>query len=125
MAPLGRQAQDTADRQRRWCPSWCVMTHGTHDGEDDWLHLSDAVFIGDEVSAVIAMTADPEGHWVDGPRALVGSEELDAAELVRIAAGLTVLAATLDQHPRVVADGPSHDRQLWSSADRPAQRSDR
>lgn len=112
MSTAGRQAQSTTDRPRRTCPPWCVMAHGIRDGEDDWLHLSDAVYIGAGVSGVVAMTADPEGHYVDGPRALVGSEELDAAQLLRIAAGLTALAATLDRHPSVVTERPSGRAQL-------------
>lgn len=63
------------------CPSWCRVTHGVQQGEEDALHLGVAVYVrGTPVR--LCMTGGRGSTGSDGPYVLVGEHEytLDEAQ---------------------------------------------
>jgi hypothetical protein len=61
------------------CPSWCVVRHGDTEGEDDHLHVSQALWVRSTLLR-LAATIDPETGAVDGPHVLAGCEEYSLHE---------------------------------------------
>ena len=68
------------------CPDWCTVRHGRHAGEDDLVHISKQVFVGNTLVRLCS-TIDPESGAQDGPYLLVGNEELrldEARNLIQV-----------------------------------------
>jgi hypothetical protein len=85
MAPLAPQPRDT-------CPEWCVIQHGVHRGEDDWLHLGEPVALADGLLARLCLSVDPQTGADDGPYVLVGWSEYTLDEAAALGAALVAMA---------------------------------
>lgn len=72
------------------CPSWCVLRHGAHAGEDDHVHIGGALLVRHDVLRLVA-TIDPETGAKEGPLVLMGSEELTLHEAEALIGALTQL----------------------------------
>ena len=75
------------------CPAWCTTQHGVARGEDDWLHVSEALLVADDVFARLCMSVNPETDAEDGPYVVVGSREYSLTEASRLGGALMRLAA--------------------------------
>lgn len=81
----------TPDRLRpSTCPSWCIVRHGTVEGEDDHVHVGGALLVRRTVLR-LAATIDPQSGVVDGPHVLAGSEEYSLHEADALIDALTQL----------------------------------
>ncbi|MDH2444365.1 hypothetical protein QDR37_10465 [Amnibacterium sp. CER49] len=74
------------------CPPWCVVPHGTQDGEEDWLHLGAPLQLADGVTARLCMSRDPETGETDGPFVLIAEREHSLEEAAALGADLTAMA---------------------------------
>jgi hypothetical protein len=79
------------------CPPWCVTGHGVHDGEEDWLHLSEPLTLTEGVAAQLCMSIDPVTSAADGPYVVVGTTEYTLLEAQALAASLMTMATVGDQ----------------------------
>jgi len=86
------------------CPAWCTVRHGHLLGEDDLVHCSAEILIGD--LALRLCVDDAAGHS-EGPYVLVDDHELTAHEAERLIEALTELVglASSVEH-RVSEPGP-------------------
>ncbi|GGG60665.1 hypothetical protein GCM10011374_24420 [Kocuria dechangensis] len=81
------------------CPTWCVTAHGTHTGEEDWLHLGEPLAItGEGTTARLCLSIDPGTGAVDGPYVLIGSSEYTPTAVVALSQALFALAAAATPH---------------------------
>ena len=85
------------------CPSWCVAPHGLHNGEEDWIHLSEPLWLLDRLRARLCMTVDQEGRTLDGPHVVIGSAELSPAETNELGLALQALASAAEETTRRAA----------------------
>lgn len=87
------------------CPGWCTVQHGQLLGEDDLVHCSAEILIGD---LVLRLCVDSATGHSEGPYVLVGDHELTAREAERLIQALTELAglASSVDH-RVSESGPA------------------
>ncbi len=74
------------------CPPWCVSTHGDHQGEEDWVHVSDSLSLADDVDAHACMSVDPVTGAVDGPHVNIGWRQYTPGEAEALARSLLDLA---------------------------------
>ena len=77
------------------CPSWCVTAHGTLDGEEDWVHIGEPIYLAEGVAARLCLSIDPRNYFPDGPRLLVNSEEWTAQRAREVGAVLLALVDVL------------------------------
>ena len=78
------------------CPSWCVAPHGLHDGEEDWVHMSEPLPLADRVLARLCMTVHPVTLATDGPYVMVGSTEYTPSEANTVGLALQALASAAE-----------------------------
>ncbi len=69
------------------CPHWCTVEHGRQLGEEDHLHLSDAVFAAGTTTR-LCTTIDPDTGSQDGPYVMVGEETYTLVEAAALGAVL-------------------------------------
>jgi len=74
------------------CPDWCVTHHGSHLGEENWLHLSEPLTLDDGVVARLCLSAEPGEDAADGPYVLIGTTEYTVQEAEALGATLVALA---------------------------------
>ena len=79
------------------CPRWCITPHGTHLGEEDWIHASEPLRIADGVLASLCMSVVPDTGAVDGPYVFIGGSEYTVAGATSLASALITLASSGDQ----------------------------
>ena len=72
------------------CPPWCAVRHGTHDGEEDRLHVS-AVLRVRGTPVRLCTTIDAAEGAVDGPYVLIGADEYTLYEADALIGALTQL----------------------------------
>lgn len=77
---------------RRTCPSWCTVSHRRQRGEDDLVHIGEAVPLSGAILARLCMSVTPDGEVDDGPYVLVGSDELTLEEARRLGERLVAMA---------------------------------
>lgn len=76
------------------CPGWCVARHGTHVGEEDWVHVGEPLTVSaGGVTAQLCLSVDPESGVQDGPYVLIGASEYTPAEAAELGRALMELAA--------------------------------
>ncbi len=85
------EGQGTAGRAAA-CPSWCVSNHGDHQGEEDWVHVSDSLSLADDVDAHACMSVDPVTGAVDGPYVNIGWRQYTPREAETLARSLLDMA---------------------------------
>ena len=78
---------------RARCPSWCVVAHGSHLGDEDWLHTSEPIVLAAGVWAELATCIHPVTGATDGPFITIGDAELTPAEAAALATRLIALTA--------------------------------
>lgn len=74
------------------CPSWCVLGHGVHLGEEDLVHVSAQLCVRNTLIRLCS-SVDPESGDQDGPYVVVGASEFTLEEVDALARALTSLAA--------------------------------
>jgi len=74
------------------CPRWCVTVHGSHLGEEDWLHTSRPVLVADGLEARVCTSRNADTGEQDGPLVLIGSRELTPDETHALGESLMRLA---------------------------------
>jgi hypothetical protein len=77
------------------CPAWCVVRHGDLLGEDDLVHSSGELLVGQITLRLCAGAV--EGHR-EGPYVLVGDHELTVHESEVLIAALTQLVDLASAH---------------------------
>jgi hypothetical protein len=85
--------QDPSSTGRARCPSWCVVAHGSHLGEEDWLHTSEPIALAVGVWAELVMSIHPDTGATDGPFVTIGETELTPPEAAALATRLLALIA--------------------------------
>jgi hypothetical protein len=91
--PVGRRSVASLSLQpKETCPHWCVVQHGLHTGEDDWLHLGEPVALGDGVLARLCLSVDPRTGAQDGPYVVVGSSEYTVEQAEALGTALVTMA---------------------------------
>ncbi len=80
----------------RACPGWCVLIHGGVAGEEDWLHESGSVPMGNGIDAQLCMSIAPDGSSSDGPYLIAGDCEYSLAEARALALSLIALTDSAD-----------------------------
>jgi hypothetical protein len=88
---------DPSSAGRALCPSWCVVPHGSHLGEEDWLHASEPIALAAGVWAELVMSIHPVTGTTDGPFVTIGETELTPAEAAALATRLLALTAFASQ----------------------------
>jgi hypothetical protein len=74
------------------CPDWCVTLHSPDLGEENWLHLGEAVVLDDGIVAQLCQSINPESGAEDGTYVLIGTTEYTLREAERLGASLVALA---------------------------------
>jgi hypothetical protein len=74
------------------CPEWCVTRHSPDLGEENWLHLGEAVVLDDGIVARLCESIDPESGAQDGPYVLIGTTEYTLREAEHLGASIVALA---------------------------------
>lgn len=79
----------------RACPGWCVARHGTHVGEEDWVHVGEPLTVAaGDVTAKLCLSVDPDSGEQDGPFVLIGDSEYTPAEAAELGRAIMELAAS-------------------------------
>lgn len=87
-----RHRSDVGHARGSMCPGWCITTHGSLPGEEDWVHEGAEVAIVDGLTARLCMSVDPLTGAQDGPHVLIGSEELTLSAASELGSRLHALA---------------------------------
>lgn len=74
------------------CPEWCVVHHDIRAGEEDWLHVSEPLYLTEGVAAQLSMSLDPATGEQDGPFVTVGDTEYTLEEAVDLGVSITAIA---------------------------------
>jgi hypothetical protein len=73
------------------CPSWCVLGHGVHLGEEDQVHVSAQLCVRNTLIR-LCTSIDPGTGLQDGPYVMMGSNEYTLGEVDALVEALTALA---------------------------------
>ena len=91
------------------CPTWCIVRHGKLLGEEDQVHSSAELRVGQVTMRLCASTANGRG---EGPIVLVGDHELTLYETEVLADALTQLvdlvASSLPQEEVLTGGSGTH-----------------
>jgi hypothetical protein len=69
-----------------------VTRHSPDLGEENWLHLGEAVVLDDGIVARLCISIDPDSGIQDGPYVLIGTTEYTLREAEALGASLVALA---------------------------------
>ena len=87
-------ADSLASSPAQTCPPWCVADHGTHQSEEDWVHIGEPVEVADGVLARLCLSVDPRTGEPDGPYVLIGWSEYTLDEAAALGVALVAMART-------------------------------
>ncbi len=84
----------------RPCPPWCVTSHGSVAGEEDWLHTGVPLLLAEGVQAQACQSVDPHTGEIDGPYVVIGWSQYTPGEAVAMGTALIRMAWSADRLPR-------------------------
>ena len=74
------------------CPLLCAIQHGANHGEEDWVHMCEALEVADGVPARLCTSVDPDTGAEDGPYVIIGSSEYTLDEAEELGMSLVAIA---------------------------------